>query len=713
MVDKELSMVMEEQRLDAIERHARHLEARLAQVEAAVGRECGASSATATAPPERPEAPRFEIPRAPRPRPVEPRIAPAAPAADAAPSAPAVSLEDLLGGRVLAWVGGVALLVGVAFFLAIAVSRGWLGEEARCLLAGAGALALLAFGVRTRERGGSREAALAATGAAIAALDVDLAVAAQSYNLLPSGLAIALVLAVGAAATALAIRWRAEGVAGLGILGGLLAPALAGAPYDATTVLVLLATAIPAAAVCVAQRWDRIALGAFLVTAPQVGLWMLDDDPAVLPALAALVAFGAIAIAQAVGFELRTKAPKLRPVSAFLLTLDALALAGAGAAILLHHGDDGLAHAWLAGLAVAHLALGLATDRLERVSRELGLLALTLGVVLADLALAATLSGPAVPIGYAVGALAFAALARAVPKSAADHVFVTAGLGGHVLLAAGHALAVDAPVAGLTGGGDPVVVLDAVLALGAVAAASFTAARVTTLPRVLRGALDATALAALAWLAVQTLDPVPLAVAWAAEGAALALVWRRTRDEVAAAGAWVHLGLAAIVAFATVAPPHALADGLADPLGATLALGALVLALGRCALAGLPVVSLTGDEDHGAGRMGLTVATALAALTLASMLVVTPFDAHAGQVALSGLWGATGVAALLTGLVLDRALIRRGALVLLLATVGKVFLVDLATLDSAARAGSFLALGVLLLGAAFAWQRVRPAPVSD
>jgi uncharacterized membrane protein len=52
---------------------------------------------------------------------------------------PAVpDLEQLLGGRVLAWLGGAAVLVGLALLLALAIASGWLGELARTLLAGAG-----------------------------------------------------------------------------------------------------------------------------------------------------------------------------------------------------------------------------------------------------------------------------------------------------------------------------------------------------------------------------------------------------------------------------------------------------------------------------------------------------------------------------------------------------------------------------------------------
>src|SRR3954452_5358729 len=79
--------------------------------------------------------------RAPRPvaSATEPRPAPeprtAAPprkprvARLAAPAVP--DLEQLLGGRVLAWLGGAAVFVGLALLLALAIASGWLGGLAR------------------------------------------------------------------------------------------------------------------------------------------------------------------------------------------------------------------------------------------------------------------------------------------------------------------------------------------------------------------------------------------------------------------------------------------------------------------------------------------------------------------------------------------------------------------------------------------------------
>ena len=79
-----------------------------------------------------------------------------------------------------------------------------------------------------------------------------------------------------------------------------------------------------------------------------------------------------------------------------------------------------------------------------------------------------------------------------------------------------------------------------------------------------------------------------------------------------------------------------------------------------------------------------------------------------GQALVSALWGLVGVAALIVGLSRDVRELRVGALILLLATAGKVFVFDLAALTSIYRVISFVALGLLLLAGSFAYQRLRP-----
>ena len=137
--------------------------------------------------------------------------------------------EDLLGGRLLAWVGGAAVVLGLCFLLAIAVSRGWLGEVERTLLAGSASLAMLVLGTWLHGHRGRTDAARAAASAGIAGLFATAVVASSVYDLVPALVALVASLAVGTTATALALRWEAKGIAALGVLGALLSPAVVGA----------------------------------------------------------------------------------------------------------------------------------------------------------------------------------------------------------------------------------------------------------------------------------------------------------------------------------------------------------------------------------------------------------------------------------------------------------------------------------------------------
>ena len=176
---------------------------------------------------------------------------------------------------------------------------------------------------------------------------------------------------------------------------------------------------------------------------------------------------------------------------------------------------------------------------------------------------------------------------------------------------------------------------------------------------------------------------------------------RRHDDRYAA---WAAVGFAAlglVHALGTLAPPDALLDGLDPPLAAAGALAAVAAALFAVSRAPLAI------QD---ARRYLATAAALTLLYLASVEVVTAAGPeHTGQTLLSVLWALAGVGALVRGLLIDdRALRQRRARRCSASTIGKVFLYDMASLDSLYRVGSLIGLGLLLLCGAFAWQRVRP-----
>lgn len=705
---------MVEDRITALEQHTATLESRLRALEGTTWN------------PTRPEAPRSEPLRGqpwaapsqpgardPGPHGTSPSVgeagsvrpgsrAPGHHGEGARSTAPKRDLEDVLGGSVLAWVGGVAVLAGLAFLLTIAISRGWLGEGARTLLAGAISSALLVVGVRLREREDRTEAALAATAVGIAGLFGTLMMAGAVYSLIPLTLAQAAAFAVGAVATTLAIRWDAQPIGWLGLLGALLAPAALGALDDGGIAFLAIAYAA-SVRVLVWRRWTALAWAVFATVTVEWVAWLALDTPGGGVAHFVLATFGALTAALAYGLDSQRATPN--PSALALITLNSVLMLGFAV-------DD---PATLAVLAAAHILVGLAATQISRLSRPIALITIGAGVVIADFAVAAQFDGLAVTLLWGAGAIVFAALlgARRMPDAVGpfvkdfgfeittdwhprvprvarlfgrrheeDWTLAVLGLVGQLLLAVGHVLAVEAPLERLAG---PSVGPTGLIAVAAIGLIACVCARLSW------RALDVLALAAVACFTGLAAEGLPVTLALAAQGALLALAVRGAVH--GSAGQWVPLAfiaLAAVHALAVVVPPDALVNGLGpDPLEPALALAAVTAALG---------VTLLGRK-----------AAPFALLYLASGLVVTiggPEDA--GQTLLSVLWALSGVGALVYGLVRDVRPVRLVALALLAVTATKVFGYDMASLDSLARVASFIVFGILLLLGAFAWQRVRP-----
>lgn len=630
------------------------------------------------------------------------------------------SIEDVLAGRVLAWAGAIAVLVGVVLFFAIAISRGWIGEGMRTLLGALASSLLVAAGYWLHERRGRTDASIAATAAGLGGLFITTTVAARVFELIPITAGVLLALAVGALSAAIALRWGHEGIAALGIVGGLLAPVLVDAPYEGATIAMLLPAALVAAAVCVRERWDWLGLAALTTVTPQWISYLLHD-PAPLATLITLVTFGLVAAGTAVGFELREPTRAVRPVSVLLLAINGFLLALVGWVAL------DRSEAWLVALAAAHIGIGVALLRNPRASRPVGVLSAALGAVLADLALLQLLEGLTLTVSWAVLTLGFAGLVRYARAHGGDlDAAAGAGLAAHVALALSSSFLLDEAPDGVVGTG--VLSFAASSSFAVSAAACLTAGFVLGDRPFWRLWLNGIGLAATAYLVASHFDGMWLVLAWAGEAIALAALARRTRDRLALVAAAAHVALATAHALTVEAPPLALLDGLADPLAATVALGACAVAAWNCAVvaASFPPVEVQTDDESDGGAvavdsqstrelsvLGATSAVLLTLHLVSAQLVTVAGAGPRAQVLLSALWGVIGVAALIGGLVRDVAPLRTGALCLLLTALGKVFLYDLSALTSIARVASFIVLGLLLLLGAFAWQRIRPRPLPD
>jgi uncharacterized membrane protein len=158
----------------------------------------------------------------------------ALPPADAAPQPSPFRAFDaiigaardwFLGGNTLVRVGVVVLFFGVAFLLRYVAERTELPMSLRLAGVALGAIVMLVFGWRLRQRRAGY--ALALQGGAVAILYLTIFVALRLYSLLPPAIAFALMVAITAFAVALAVLQNSLSFAMFAAAGGFAAPLLA------------------------------------------------------------------------------------------------------------------------------------------------------------------------------------------------------------------------------------------------------------------------------------------------------------------------------------------------------------------------------------------------------------------------------------------------------------------------------------------------------
>jgi uncharacterized membrane protein len=523
-----------------------------------------------------------------------------------------IDIERVFGGRVLAWVGGLATLLGVIFLMRSAVDSSWFTEEIRTLMAAFGSLFLLGIGLWLHEKKGRLEVARIAVAVAIPGLYATTVVAAQTYDLISPVIGLEAAALIGVLGVFIAVRWSSMLVASVGMLGALAAPMLAGTADESGSIAYVAMALAGSVGVLLWQRWNWLALGAFAVSAPQLIAWIVDNgfitfdgfaDPevSVPAALAVLVGFWVLYAAAAFGYELRSREEENLPVSSWLLLLcSSVLIVGAGAIVL--DGESSLAlNAWIFGFAAVHLLLGGVAVRFG-IHREIGSLLIGGGIGLGTFGCANAFDGPTLVAAWSAAAAALAFLATRVDRtrvpalSDAERLLIMAL--GFLGLAIAHVLVVEAPPYAIVAG-------------------------------------------------VEHLGSALVAIACCA-GGALAC-WFYGRE---------------------IEPKTATAVGF---LGAA----------GFVYLGSVLIIDVIGDNASGEAR-------------------------EIGQSWLSAFWTATGLGAVVWGMVRRSPQARLGGLALLAVAIVKVWTYDLSELEELARALSFVALGLLLLAGAFAYQRFKP-----
>jgi len=552
---------------------------------------------------------REAVERAPAPEAVTPIPAePAAPSAPAAPAAAAMEIhfdldgvgeeeaarseslgglfERLVAGRLLIWLGGVALVLAAVFLIRYSIEVGLVTPAARMIGAALFGFALLAVGeyARAGRLADDPRIAQVLVGAGLAVLYATAYGSHILYGLIGTGEAAAAMVAVTAAALVLSLRHGAP-TAVMGLIGGFLTPLLVGDSDSGAVPLLAYLALLDMAVFVIAWRRGWTWLAALAVASSFVWTgYLLSRPPA--DALAA----GVFVIALAVAASL------VRPGQGRQLRLiQPLALGIVQLAVLVARTDLG-AEAWALFGALSAASFALALLRRDHMPAPPLALALALALLLAK---AASVQDPLVPwaaAGIALlfggGGLALALWTRRLSWTA----IACAGLAGPALIVrAARPELLDRPGWGL---------LMALLAAGPALLVWAHRGRASTkAPADLALLVAGAAAALLAGAAVWDLVPNDLVAAgWLAVAVGVALAARRLGDlalgTVALATAMVgvlralwmvpELSVAALTGL--VGEPVLAADlpGARAALTA-LALPALLLAALRYALPSLPV----------------------------------------------------------------------------------------------------------------------------
>ena len=742
------------ERLDALERSVRSLVGRVALLEGGPADvpDPPALAAAAAPPPAAPAI--FPPPVVPTTGP-----APGTAAQPARPRKPALT-EELLAGKGLAWLGGGAVVLGIVFFLALAIRSGLISESLRVLLAGLGSAALAAAGLWLYQTKGKTQASLVLAGVGIAGMFATLISATQQYHLIAPELGLGLAGLVGAGATAAAIAIGSREIAGMGIIGALLAPVLTGAGATGISLAYVTIAFLAAAVVTVWRAWPAISLIAFLVTAPQLADWA-TDGASTGAGLVVTAIFGLVCLGIAAAHEAVRPVERLRPSVGALVALTTLVLVVVGLGVIGTNSDHFAAPAnrWIIGLSLGHLAIGaglltrLRSSLIGPLVAAAGFALIAAGGLISTVMFGASTSVISLTyIGIALAGATAVALWRSWPAASLAAFAVTApqlavwateavgtaagltGIAAFALVNLAVAIAVElrrpdatvrslsvalasinstfATFAGLavlghegadlgTAGDRWVLALAlAHLAVGAALWARF------------RSALMGRLVAAIGFVLLAVTFAIffggpGLVVAWSAQAVVAAWLARRLGNPRALVGSAVLLAAAAAHCLAFEAPIPALRDGVTS-LGDTLiGFGALTVAAIVTALLSPGDLMLQAEQIR-VRSLGLAVG-ATSALYLVSVTIVELVGAgeQRAQVALSVLWALTGLGAIVGGLARRHAAVRLAGLGLLGLAMAKILFYDLANLDSISRALSFVAVGLLALAGAFAYQRVR------
>jgi len=187
----------------------------------------------------------------------------------------------LFGGNTVVRIGIVVLFLGLLFLAMIAVETGLFPIELRLAAIGLAGVAMLVFGWRTKAaRPGY---GLSLQGAGVAVLYLTTFAALKIYQLIDPGFAFAVMLAVSALSTTLALLQNSRAMALIGFTGGFLVPVLLSTGGGNHVALFSYYAMLNIAVLVIAwfKTWRLLSLVSFFLTFGVASMWASDRYDAI------------------------------------------------------------------------------------------------------------------------------------------------------------------------------------------------------------------------------------------------------------------------------------------------------------------------------------------------------------------------------------------------------------------------------------------------
>ncbi len=197
-----------------------------------------------------------------------------------APEAPEIAFridwEQVLGRNWFAIIGGIAVVLGIGFFLKLAFDNNWINDIGRIALGVVVGIGFLGVGEYTQRRVPRWAQAVTASGTAI--LYLTIYAAFGLYQMISPTAAFLLLAVVVTVAVLLALRYESLVIALLGLVGAFISPVLLGPdlPDERMALVYILIVDVGILAISTFRNWRWLTLVGLAGSYGIFGYWMLE-----------------------------------------------------------------------------------------------------------------------------------------------------------------------------------------------------------------------------------------------------------------------------------------------------------------------------------------------------------------------------------------------------------------------------------------------------